>query len=146
MARARDSVAEPLAVEPQAGPPDPEIDFDELDRAGAIQPVEEAPEKVEIIVQKDPTLDPANPRFNPARFFAQQPKEVIVLMLSDHEMRLDPEKRGRIVQPVSINGYQLDIVKGVPTQVPADFAEYLVWIGAAYRFNDAVMAQPAARQ
>lgn len=148
MAKAQGSEAAPLDVSvPQAGPPDPDIDFDELDRAGFIQPVaESADETVEAVAVVDPTLDPAHPRFNPAKYFAQQPKEVIVLMLNESEMQMDPERRGNIIQPVSINGYQLDIAKGVPTQVPADFASYLVYIGAAYRFADAVMAHPASRQ
>ncbi len=93
-------------------------------------------EPIERKVIEDPTLDPGSPKWNPKKYFDNQPKEIIVLQRSESDILSDPTNKRKIIQPVSINGYTLRIQKGVPTKVPHDFAYYLVEIGAAVHYGD----------
>jgi hypothetical protein len=86
-------------------------------------------------------MDPSNPKWNPKRYFSRQPKVTITIARTESDVLSDPRHERKITVPVSINGYRLDIEKGVPTRVPEDFARHLVDIGAAYRQADAVEAK-----
>lgn len=83
-----------------------------------------------------PDMDPADPRWNPKKYFGAQPKEIIIIRKTESDILSDRGGNLRIEIPVSINGYTLKVVKGVPTRVPRDFAAHLVDIGAAYRYGD----------
>lgn len=84
----------------------------------------------------DPTMDPGDPRWNPQKYFAAQPQEIVVVSRDQSDVLGDPTGSKVIKQPVSINGYLLNITKGVPTRVPRDFAEQIVRLKIGYRIDD----------
>lgn len=84
----------------------------------------------------DPTLDPSSPKWNPKRYFAAQPKLIVTVHKNESDFLSDPSGQKPAIQPFSINGYRLDIVKGVPTRVPRDFALLIQDIGAGYIHHD----------
>jgi hypothetical protein len=88
----------------------------------------------------DPTMDPESPRWEPRKFFAAQEKEIIVVMRTASDQLDDPTNVKVLKLPVSINGYQLNVIKGRPTRVPKDFATHLIDIGAAYAYSSAIEA------
>lgn len=94
---------------------------------------EPPPERVK---PTDPTMDPGDNRWNPKKYFDAQPKEIIQIVRTESDILHDPS--GKIPQfvPVSINGYVLNIQKGVPTRVPRDFALLLIDSGAAMNYAE----------
>ncbi len=88
------------------------------------------------VVPTDPEMDVGSPRWSPKKYFGAQEKEVIVVKRTESDILGDPSGARRITIKPSINGYAIEIVKGVPTRVPRDFALHLVEIGAAYRYAD----------
>ncbi len=87
----------------------------------------------EVVKQiKDPEMDPGNPRWNPRKYFAAQPKVVVTVKKTATDLLNDPKGNKRFFQTCSINGYRLDIEKGVPTRVPRDFALLLAEGDIAY--------------
>lgn len=99
------------------------------------------PEIVERPVQTDPELIPGTPQWKPKRFFGLQQKFIVLIPKNDSDMLSDPSGRAVIKVPVSIQGYRLDITKGVPTKVPQDFAEHIVRIGAGIMYSTVTEAQ-----
>lgn len=83
-----------------------------------------------------PDMNPAHIKWNPKKYFAAQPKDIIVVKRNESDVLSDPTGHLIMEIPVSINGYTIKVKKGVPTRVPRDFALMLVDIGAAYRYAD----------
>lgn len=111
---------------------------EELEFAGTY--VDE-PEPVIDDTPYDPTMDPSNPAWEPKKYFAAQPKEIVILNYNDSDLLGDPTRKKKIEQVVSINGYTLKLIKGRPTKVPRDFALLLLDIGAASLFTSALDAE-----
>lgn len=118
-------LAEPEGVDTLAGPE--ELFFSE--------PVVEKPKPV------DPQMDPGSRSWNPRKYFGAQPKVVVMIPKSDSDMLSNPNSNAPIVVPVSINGYRLDITKGVATRVPRDFALHIVDIGAGVIYSEIAEAR-----
>lgn len=120
---AQDPIAAEPEVQPFAGPEIAEPTFlDDLPPLTRQKPL-------------DPEMDPGDRRWNPKKYFGAQPKEIVVVKRTNSDVLTDPTDEHPIDIPVSINGYQIIIRKGVPTRVPRDFATHLVDIGAAYRYS-----------
>lgn len=84
----------------------------------------------------DPEMESGNPRWNPRKYFGAQ-KQVLVLIQKDtSDLFSDPSGKNPVIVPVSINGFRINVQKGVPTRVPEDFARHLVDIGAAIQYAE----------
>lgn len=129
-----DTVAAPEGVNTLAGSTDEDFENGFGDAEEEAQERELA-RRAELF-GKDPTMDPGSPRWNPKKYFARQEKVVITIIKNESDILADPSGQRPVMVPVSINGYRLDIQKGVPTRVPKDFADHLIDIGAAYRDAD----------
>ena len=112
---------------------EPEGTFDAF--AGTPDLPDFEPEQVREKIS-DPRMDPGHAKWMPKEYFARQPKVTITIMRTESDILSDPRGERVITVPVSINGYRLDIKKGVATRVPKDFADHLVDIGAAVRQSD----------
>jgi len=92
-------------------------------------------------VEKDPTMDPASPQWNPRKYFGAQPKMVVTVKKTAQDLLNDPKGEERFFQSCSINGYRLEIEKGVPTRVPRDFALMLAEYDVAHVEGNIVEAR-----
>lgn len=105
---AANKLAEPEGFDSLAGTQDISDDF--------LSTPEEKP------AVKDPSMDPGSPLWNPRKYFNAQPKVVVTVKKTALDLLNDPKGDKRFFQSCSINGYRLEIEKGVPTRVPRDFA------------------------
>lgn len=103
---ARNNVAEPEGTNSFAGPDDEQF-FGEVRERAPIT---------------DPTMDPNHKDWNPKKYFDAQPKLLIVIPRDASDSLTDPSGTNEILVPLGINGYTINVKKGVPTRVPRDFA------------------------
>jgi hypothetical protein len=117
----KDNIAAPDGFDAFAGTDDIPDDVENF-----LPPV---PERRKI---EDPTMDPGSPRWNPRKYFSVQPKVTVVIPRSTSDVLGDPSRSKPVIVPVGINGFSIQIEKDRPTNVPQDFADHIVAIGAGY--------------